>query len=61
MGLLLITVMGNCAQAATNPPEITRINGASVLDGPGTAAYLSTLYNRAFGNCHRSESQPAFL
>jgi hypothetical protein len=61
MGLLLITVIGNCAQAATNPPEISRINGASVLDGPGTAAYLSTLYNRAFGNCHRSESQPAFL
>jgi len=61
VGLLLIGLMVSCTQLGTKPPEITRINGTEIIDGPGTAAYLSTLYHRNFPNCNRTESQPAFL
>ncbi|WP_238962932.1 halovibrin HvnC [Pseudomonas sp. AF32] len=60
-GPLLIGLMGSCTQLATEPPEIMHINGTEILDGPGTAAYLTTLYNRKFPNCNRVDSQPAFL
>ncbi|WP_259696076.1 halovibrin HvnC [Pseudomonas brassicacearum] len=60
-GLLLIGLMVSCSQLATEPPEINRISGTEILDGPSTAAYLTTLYNRDFPNCHQSNSQPAFL
>ncbi|TWC23113.1 MULTISPECIES: halovibrin HvnC [unclassified Pseudomonas] len=61
IGLLLVAVAVGCTQLGTQPPEITNINGSQVLNGPETAAYLTTLYGRNFANCHHSESQPAFL
>ncbi|TNF82458.1 halovibrin HvnC [Pseudomonas sp. ICMP22404] len=61
MAMLLITLMVSCAPIATKPPEITMADGVQILDGPDTAAYLDTLYNRNFPNCNKTESQPAFL
>ncbi|OAB53191.1 hypothetical protein [Pseudomonas thivervalensis] len=61
MGLLLIALMVGCSQVTTAPPDIVNVNGVQVIDGPGTAGVLTTLYNRRFPNCHNTDSQPSFL
>lgn len=61
MGLLLIGLMVSCTQLATKLPDSANVHGEQVVDGPTIAAYLTTLYNRKFPNCNKTDSQPAFL
>lgn len=61
IGLLLIALMVGCSQVITTPPDVVNVNGVQVLNGPETATFLTTLYNRRFPNCNTSDSQPSFL
>ncbi|UZE15327.1 halovibrin HvnC [Pseudomonas sp. B21-054] len=61
IGLWSIALFVGCTQVAIVPPEVVNINGVQVLDGPGTATLLTTLYERRFPNCYSSDSQPSFL
>lgn len=56
-----ITLMLDCAQIMAQPPRLSFNNGVQTVNGPDTAAYLTTLYNRKFDNCNKLDSRPAFL
>lgn len=61
IALLFILWMVGCTQVTMAPPDTVNINGVQVLDGPETATFLTTLYNRKFPNCNNTDSQPSFL
>lgn len=61
ISMLFVTLIVGCVAVTTTPPDVITVRGAQVLDGPGTADFLNTLYNREFPNCNGSDSQPAFL
>ncbi|MBV4552360.1 halovibrin HvnC [Pseudomonas sp. SWRI102] len=61
MGLLLIALMFGCSQVTTAPPSVANFDWVLVINGPETAAFLTTLYERKYANCNSSDSQPSFL
>ncbi|MBC3778304.1 halovibrin HvnC [Pseudomonas sp. SWRI99] len=58
---LLVALLLGCSQSPSQLPEVTNSSGTLALDGPATAAYLTTLYARKFPNCNKVDSQPSFL
>ncbi|CAI8893865.1 Halovibrin HvnC [Pseudomonas sp. IT-232MI5] len=58
---LFIALLIGCSQTSSSPPDVININGTLALEGPATAAYLTTLYARKFPNCNKVDSQPSFL
>ncbi|VVO00434.1 hypothetical protein PS718_02615 [Pseudomonas fluorescens] len=60
-GSMIIALLIGCSQTPSQAPDVISINSPLALDGPGTAAYLTTLYGRRFPNCNKVDSQPSFL